>query len=535
MKRLIIDVQILQTSAFDRGMGKYTLSLLREFISTCRKNEYYDEIELLMNKNLSTSKQRVEAIKDEVDVADTVILDLPVNIAVDMAKKYETAKRMVSKLIDKTKKQDEKCDYLITSPFFVDFPAVFPEQPDVGKFSIVYDIIPFKIWHKHRIFPDDIYFNHYKIFLEADRLFTISHAVKNDLVDFVGINSKKITPIDGAAFARPKLTDSVSLELKKPFILFPSAPIVHKNNERAVRAFERFNSLMDGKYTMYITSTFGNEARKELEALSGSIEFTGNISDEELAYAYSEAEILFFPSLTEGLGMPVLEAVEYELPVVCSDVPVLTEISETAFYIVRPTDIESMADGLLRAAKGEGWSKRRQMYKRIKKRYAWSRSAEVMFNGIRQHKKFTVPKRHKLQLVMPHPGKGSPAAALGERAYARLSDRFDVKLLFTSQSTTVVPSYIIHVPEAEVSGVPRLTFQDKGLLPIRLSPARKVKIVYDPSSGNENEKRRQIDLRAVRVVKEDALGLKSWEFTDAKSSRIDLEDALASILEKGTF
>lgn len=219
----------------------------------------------------------------------------------------------------------------ITSPFFAGYAAVFPEIESVRKYSIVYDLIPQKIWYMQRIFPDDIYSKHFELFIQADGLLTISNAVREDLIQ-LGIAEEKLVSIDGGPFSRPLSTNAkLPATLKAPYILMPSAPIVHKNNERAVRAFKLFNRANDNRYRLCITSNFDEDTRTRLHALSDNVFFTGNISDEELATAYSRADTVLFPSLSEGLGMPVLEASYYNVPVACSLIPVLSELSSEDF------------------------------------------------------------------------------------------------------------------------------------------------------------------------------------------------------------
>lgn len=498
MKRLIIDCQILQTAAFDRGMGKYTLSLLKEF---CAKQKKYQVIELLLNKNLDHSKKRISSITDYLTANIIVRLDIPTDISTNVKRKYKLAEEEISNYIDKTNSAYSQTDFLITSPFFVDFPAVFPAQPGVHKFSVVYDIIPQKIWHLLRIFPDNIYFNHFKIFFQADKLFTISKAVRDDLVSLVGVDSKKIESIDGGPFKKIKKGEQKKLELKQPYIIYPSAPIIHKNNERAVSAFERFNRAHDNKYTLYITSTFNDESRKKLTGLSAKVRFTGNIEDEELAYAYAHTSALYFPSLSEGLGMPVLEAVQYGVPVVCSSIPVLSEISEQAFYQFDPTDEVAMASSLGQAISKDDWKTKSLEYPKIEQEYSWESSAQKLINGLQ---KATIVKHNQTPLIIkiPNPNNDSPAAELGEKLYAQASSNHDVRVVFGRKGKINRPSFVSYIDYPKINGS-TIEIRNKGIL-----GAKKVELRY---------KKRRVTVYARRFFRDNALQLKGWEFVDRES------------------
>lgn len=70
------------------------------------------------------------------------------------------------------------------------------------------------------------------------------------------------------------------------------------------------------------------------------------VSAETLATAYKYAEALVFPSFYEGFGLPVIEAMRYRCPVICSNIPSLTEIGGNAIQIFNPYDINDMADAI---------------------------------------------------------------------------------------------------------------------------------------------------------------------------------------------
>src|ERR1700741_3547077 len=322
MKILLLDCQILQTPAFDRGMGKYTLSLLKAFIKKNDAINTYDQIHILLSENLDISKDRLNNINKHLagnNVSKT-FLNLPTDISVNMHEKYTLATEVLDSYVSNI--GEANVDFLITSPFFVNFAATFPSSSKVQRFSLVYDLIPHKIWNLLRIFPDDIYFHHYQVLIGADRLFTISDAVKDDLVTLLGLPELRITDIDGGPFIRSSNKDGSEWQPKnEDYILMPSGPIVHKNNDRAVQAFEQFNKHHDNKYTLYITSDFDETAQSNLKSISKNVAFTGNISDDTLDSAYKGAAAVLFPSLAEGLGMPVLEAALDNIPVACSDRP----------------------------------------------------------------------------------------------------------------------------------------------------------------------------------------------------------------------
>ena len=97
-------------------------------------------------------------------------------------------------------------------------------------------------------------------------------------------------------------------------------------------------------------------------------------------YLYQETSALLFPTEYEGLGMPILEALEKDKPVACSNISVFREMSEQAFVYFDPKNIDSIAVGLQQAIELEV-SKHHQEYQDILDRYSWGRSSRKSFRG----------------------------------------------------------------------------------------------------------------------------------------------------------
>lgn len=447
MRDLIVDCQILQTPAFYRGMGKYTTKVLESLVAYNESEPRYGKIHMLFNKNL---EDRSLIVKDIIKTNDIIWADIPVDISVSTKEKYEAATEEVTSIANKI---GNEVDFLVMAPFFVGFPSVFPDTPTIRKFSIVYDFIPYKIWHLQRIFPDDLYSQHFELFIQADHLFTISHAVKDDLVNTFGIEEQKITSIDGGPFMNEEnVKHSVdNLKLRKPYVLFPSAPIAHKNNDKAIKGFEEFNKGNDNKYTLYITSTFDEEAQLNLKSISSSIKFTGNISDEELIAAYKGADTVMFASLAEGLGMPVLESIICGVPVACSDIPVLTEIAEGGIYVFDPHDPSSIAITLDKAVKKDNWDSMLRVHKGIKKKYTWRRSAKLLLdrmNTCETRSGLVLKDCIKIKTKVPI-NTHSPIAQLVEEIYAPLRRLYKkVYIEADGAQEALRPSYTAYIYSA---------------------------------------------------------------------------------------
>jgi len=93
-------------------------------------------------------------------------------------------------------------------------------------------------------------------------------------------------------------------------------------------------------------------ARERIEHSSRKqdIQVLGYVSDPQLEDLYQRASILAFPSLDEGFGMPILDAMARGIPVLTSNVSAMPEVAGDAALLVDPTDVDAIADGLCRLA-----------------------------------------------------------------------------------------------------------------------------------------------------------------------------------------
>jgi len=121
----------------------------------------------------------------------------------------------------------------------------------------------------------------------------------------------------------------------------------------------------------------GLEAQVQARGLSDRIHFTGYVADEELPTLYTNARFFCFPSLFEGFGLPVLEAQSYGAPVMTANNSSLPEIAGDAALLVDPTDVDAIADAMLRLSQDEVL--RQQLitagYRNVQ-RFSWVKAAQ---------------------------------------------------------------------------------------------------------------------------------------------------------------
>lgn len=155
-------------------------------------------------------------------------------------------------------------------------------------------------------------------FLSEDRIHVIYNAA----------DKEKFRPANGvAASAVPYCLSVSSLDPRKNFS----------------RLLEAFKGIKDCRLLIVGGANKVFAQNKELRK-SENIEFLGRVSDEELIHLYQGADAFIFPSLYEGFGLPVIEAMCVGCPVIASDIPVLREVCGEAAIYFNPNDTDDMRD-----------------------------------------------------------------------------------------------------------------------------------------------------------------------------------------------
>jgi glycosyltransferase involved in cell wall biosynthesis len=444
----MIDAQVFQTDTWNRGMGKYTLSLLREATKRHGLGKECDFV-LVTSSHLPDESERINTVKAFFERADVCSLPL----LKPSEQRAQEALKINADLIDEYISKDypnREIWYLIPTPLDTSIYCSFP-QSATRKMMLFYDLIP--LLFSNLYLADEVtrsaYFSRYRSVFEADLLFTISRTTLNDVEQYLCINTDRLCNIDGAPIPRSageKEPNIVGLG-KFPFILMPSGDDMRKNNFRAVKAFESFNALHQNKYKLVITSRFGSTAQNQLKKISSNIIFSGNVSEQELCWLYYKAELVLFVPEYEGLGLPVLEAVERSKSIVCSDIPVFKEISDDAFFYADPHDVNSISNALNDALDENRVSQKKMDYNRILNKYSWSESSRRFVE--RLNERFTKETQKsdllKIAVLGPDPTGLSTIGKVMQEQHASLSKLADITY-YVEQSPTAPHKKIAYLP-----------------------------------------------------------------------------------------
>jgi glycosyltransferase involved in cell wall biosynthesis len=194
----------------------------------------------------------------------------------------------------------------------------------------------------------------------ADALITISESTRQDLLRFLPLDARRVTAIPLGVAARfsplddAAATDKIRNKYRLParFILAVGVLEPRKNLPTLVRAFRALveqglphSLVLVGHKGWMFDELFRTIANLDL---AQRVIFTGYVPEEELPLVYNAADLFVYPSLYEGFGLPILEAMACGVPVITSNLSSMPEVAGDAGILVDPNDVNALADAMTR-------------------------------------------------------------------------------------------------------------------------------------------------------------------------------------------
>jgi glycosyltransferase involved in cell wall biosynthesis len=172
--------------------------------------------------------------------------------------------------------------------------------------------------------------------------------------------------------------------IPEKYLLYVGGFDFRKNVPRIIESFARVLARSKETYRLVICGDIDRPQRDPLAAMieklgiGANVVFTGFVPDADLPVLYSGAEAFLFPSLYEGFGLPVIEAMACGCPVVTSNNSSLKELSDAAMC-VDPTDTDALTDAICAILSDEDYKRRlsRQGMEKAKQ-FSWDAAAQKM-------------------------------------------------------------------------------------------------------------------------------------------------------------
>ncbi len=267
----------------------------------------------------------------------------------------------------------------------------------ISQLPVIYDLnfehFPENLAWKNRVYFKT-FFKHFA--KKAARIATISEYSKDDIVNLYGIPENKIDNVScgiNSSFNPLNIVKREEARRKfssgKPYFFFVGSMHPRKNVHRLLLAFEKFKDSTGAEMKLVIAGSMLWSKSEILETYEKSryrddINFTGRLSDNDLALALGGALALTFVPVFEGFGLPIVEAFQAEVPVLAANVTSLPEVAGDAAVYADPFNIDSIANGLEKLYRNENGLLDQLVQKgRIQKlKFSWDNTSRLLWDCI---------------------------------------------------------------------------------------------------------------------------------------------------------
>jgi glycosyltransferase involved in cell wall biosynthesis len=267
-------------------------------------------------------------------------------------------------------------------------PLLFPGRLVVTVHDIIHVLFP-------EFVPSGLGFAYARFMIRAAvrrgrRVIAVSESTAADLRRLFGASGERLRVIPNgvqAAFlAAPKRVEDRrlldALSIAPPYLLHVGNHKPHKNVESVLKAYQLLVHDQEATPPLVLAGGFAPDgplaARARGMGLEGRVRCLGHVDQHQLAALYRGATVFVYPTLYEGFGLPVLEAMACGVPVVAGNVAAVREVAGDAIMRVNPRDVRELATALRRLLGQPGLRARLgRLGREVAHGYRWRRSAEA--------------------------------------------------------------------------------------------------------------------------------------------------------------
>ncbi len=424
---------ILGPYSKNRGIGNYAKDQFKTLISVDKQNNYYC-INFFEDVSITEYIGEHDNLKEVYFFAGDQL---------ELIEKVQY-KEVLSSIIKKFIFENDIDIFYVTSPFDGKISNYHYADFSYTKVVVtIYDLIPYifqkqylptantKKWYRECI----------NFIRKADRYLTISKSVKDDLIKYLAFDEKDIDVIYSDISKEFKVVDYSEKEISKTFnkfniqhdfIMCTGGDDYRKNLLNLVKSYDLLSDDLKKMHQLVIVCKLSKHTETELKSyikeadLKGRVILTNFVTFEELLLLYNQAKLMVFPSLYEGFGLPVVEAMACGTPVVTSNNSSLGEIAKDVAILVDPSDNNDIARGLkfglteadLDELKALGFERRNQ--------FSWEEVARKTLEAFEKLKKNKREEKKKIAFFSPLPPVESGISDYSVDILNKLAEKFDI-------------------------------------------------------------------------------------------------------------
>jgi len=273
---------------------------------------------------------------------------------------------------------------------------------DVPSVPVIHDL-------NYEHYPKDLpkteswYYRHFfPLFAaKASKILTVSEFSKQDISQQYPIDSSKIDVVyNGADSLYIPIEEVQKKEIRnkysngKEYFLYVSALHPRKNVKRLLQAFDKMKEAANSPMKLvlvgphYFKNSDMEKVYREMR-FKNDVVFTGRLNVEDLSKVMGAAFALVYVSYFEGFGIPLVEAMQCNIPIIASNVTSIPEIAKDAALIVDPFSIDSISSGMLEILKNETLRKKLIEHGQERRNFfSWDKTAELTWQSFQSIKPY---------------------------------------------------------------------------------------------------------------------------------------------------
>jgi glycosyltransferase involved in cell wall biosynthesis len=354
--------------------------------------------------------------------------------------------------------------YHVMSPFEMTmaFDDVWPpwlRQSDARLVVTLHDLIPLilyedyvKAWGSY----GTVWMARLGMIRAADHVVTNSENTARDAIERLGIPEERVTAIHsgvsgdlaslvGSREGADRILRTTLPKIRPGFLLYVGGDDKRKNLDGILRAYAQLPGRLRAAHQLVIAFRVGPLRKFELRVMArslgigaGDLVLTGFVTDRQLAALYRACELFVFPSLYEGAGLPVLEAMSCGAPVAASNTTSIPELLGDPGGTFDPADPADIARSVTEVVETPGrLDELRERSRRRVALHTWERVARETIHAYERtmeapsHRQRTSPRpgRKRLAVATPWSGDSSPTARYSRALVSALAERAEVEVV----------------------------------------------------------------------------------------------------------
>lgn len=427
--RIVVDLQCCQNASRERGIGRYALAMTRALATAGLDHQWFV---LLSNRFPDAVDAVRSALAGVIDQEAIVVCALPERIAsADPANAWRVS---AATILREEFLAALRPDLIFMPSFFEGFRddvAVSLPASGTPTAVTVHDFIPLEEPWRYLPTPDDelAYARRVRALRHADLVLAISSHSAGQATRLLQLAPDRVVVVPNGVSPSFTPGEAIGTEwlrahgIDRPFVLNTS-PIEHRKNIHGlIRGFAAMPSAIRVRHQLVVVGRVDEHGRRRVAQWAAqaklpadAVVLTGPVSDRELVALYAGCAMFAFPSLSEGFGLPPLEAMACGAPVIASNTTSLPEVIGRPDALIDPSDPDALGEALAKVLDDAGWRRELSAYGLEQaRRFSWEASAIAALAAFerlattRRTVTPTLPVGKRLTLILPSDDNDIPA------------------------------------------------------------------------------------------------------------------------------